>query len=211
MKKISLLIIFCAFTIVVNAQRNKIYNNKLGIGIDATFFNLQTEDVAVNGKVGWSAGLETRGRFRPSWDLIFGIHLFNNKFSVQEAITLDEIEMNVIGAEVKFLFAYKIANKNFLSLEAGPALSFNGEFKVNDRRYQESIITGTSAVTIESFQQTTPINANGIIGLSGGFEKLRFSIHYHYTFLDALNGKNFNSEELNGNMSYITAGVRLYL
>lgn len=192
----------------INAQRNYSYNNKIGVGIDATFFNLQSEDVAVNGKIGWSAGLENRSSYRPFIDFIFGIHLFNNKFSVQEAISLDEIEMNVIGAELKFLLAYKIANKNYLSLEAGPALSFNGEFKVANSNYDDSIITGPSAVTIASFQQTTPFNVNGIIGLSGGLEKIRVSIHYHYSFLDVLNGKNFNSEELNGNMGYVTAGVR---
>lgn len=199
------LLCLCAY-----AQRTYSYNNKLGIGLDATFFSLTTDDVAVNGKVGWSAGLETRGDFRPYWDLIFGIHLFNNKFSVQESLTLDEIEMNVIGAEVKLLWAYKIANKDFLSIEAGPGVSFNGEFKVADRRYEESIINGSSAVAVSSFQETSPININGIIGLSGGTEKIRFSAHYHYAFLDVLNGKNAFSEELNGNMSYITTGVRLY-
>ncbi|WP_438961183.1 hypothetical protein [Nonlabens sp.] len=198
------------FTITVHAQRSHSYNNRLGAGIDATFFNLQTDDVAVESRVGWSAGLETRGDWRPFWDMVFGIHLFNNKFSVQEAVTLDDIEMNVIGAEVKVLWAYKINNKDYLSLEIGPAVALNGEFKVADRRYEDSIITGSSAVAVSSFQKTSPINVNGIIGLSGGLEKIRFTAHFHYAFLDVLNGKNANSEELNGNMSYITAGVRFY-
>lgn len=211
MKNILSLALFLFFaSFMSTAQRTRAYNNHLGIGIDATFFNLETNDVAVEGKVGWSAGLETIGSFRPYWDLIFGIHLFNNKFSVQEALTQDNIEMSVIGAEVKLLWAYKIENKDYLSLEIGPALSFNGEFKVEDSRYEESIIIGNSAVTVKSFQETTPFNLNGIVGLSGGTENVRFSVHYHYSFLDVLNGKNALSEELNGNMSYITAGVRLY-
>ncbi|MGJ8683015.1 MAG: hypothetical protein ACSHWW_00230 [Nonlabens sp.] len=198
------------FLSTAHAQRNYSYNNRIGLGIDATFFNLQTDDVAVEGKVGWSAGLETRGAWKPYWNMIFGIQLFNNKFSVKEALTQDDIEMSVIGAEVKLLWAYKIANRDYLSLEVGPAFAFNGEFKVADRRYEESIIDGSSAVTVKSFQETSPININGIIGLSGGLEQIRFSAHYHYAFLDVLNGKNALSEELNGNMSYITAGVRLY-
>lgn len=200
-----ILLSFSAF-----AQRPYSYNNRIGIGVDATFFNLQTEDVVVSGAVGWSAGLETRGDYRPYWDLIFGIHLFNHKFSVQEALTQDQIDMSVIGAEVKLLWAYNIANRDFLSLEVGPAVSFNGEFKLENDKYEDSIIDGSGAVTVESFQQTSPINVNGIIGLSGGTEHIRLSAHYHYAFLDVLNGKNALSEELNGNMSYITAGVRLY-
>ncbi|PQJ31490.1 hypothetical protein BST92_05925 [Nonlabens arenilitoris] len=205
-----------AFTAVIllafysNAQRRQASNNRLGIALDATFFSLNTDDVAVDGKVGWSAGLETRGSSTPYWDMIFGIHLFNNKFSVQEALTLDEIDMSVIGAEVKLLWAYKIDNREYLSLEIGPAVSFNGEFKVADKRYEDSVITGSSAVTVSSFQETSPVNINGIVGLSGGLDKIRFSAHYHYAFLDVLNGKNALSEELNGNMSYITAGVRFY-
>lgn len=210
MKRVLFTTIILCFALQLNAQRRSSYNNLLGIGADLTSFNLQTDDVQVNSKIGWAAGLETRGKFRPYADLIFGIQLFNNKFSVEEAITGDEIDMSVIGAEVKFLYAAKPWRSENFSFEIGPALSFNGEYKVEDSRYEESIIAGDSAVLVSSFQETTPINFSGIVGFSAGARKLRFNVHYHYAFLDALNGKNAFSEELNGTMSYLSFGVRAY-
>lgn len=210
MKRGLLLTLFFCFVLNLHAQRRNTYNNSIGVGIDLTSFNLQTDDVAVTSKIGWAAGLETRGKFRPFADLIFGIQLFNNNFSVEEAISGEEINMSVIGAEVKFLYAAKPWRSDNFSFEIGPALSFNGEYKVEDARFEESIIAGESAVLVSSFQETTPINFTGIVGFSAGTRKIRFSAHYHYAFLDALNGKNAQSEELNGTMSYLSFGLRLY-
>lgn len=211
MKRILFLLLIFSFSINLYAQRRNTYNNTIGVGADLTLFNLQTDDVAVNSRIGWTAGLETRGKFRPYADLIFGVQLFNNKFSVEEAISGDDINMNVIGAEVKFLYAAKPWRSDNFSFEIGPALSFNGEYKVEDSRYEDSIIAGDNAVLVSSFQETTPINFSGIVGFSAGTRKIRFSAHYHYAFLDALNGKNALSEELNGKMSFMSFGVRIYL
>lgn len=52
MRSLFIIIFICGFNIVAQAQRRQASNNRLGIALDATFFSLNTDDVAVDGKLG---------------------------------------------------------------------------------------------------------------------------------------------------------------
>ncbi len=199
-------------TINAPATRKYSYNNRIGLGGDATFFNIDTDAVEVTQGTGWSASLETRGDFRDDFDMIYSIGIFNHNFSVNENITNDQIDMSVIGAEVKFLLAWKIAQSDFFSIEAGPALQLNGELKIDDEdRYENSFTGGVvNPVILKDFQETSPINVNGIIGFSGGARNFRVTAHYHYSFIDALAGTTVAGDNIDGNFSFISVGARLY-
>ncbi len=187
------------------------YNNRIGLGVDATFFNINSDAVNVTQGTGWSASLETRGDFRDDFDLIYSIGIFNHNFSVNENITNDQIDMRVIGAEVKFLMAWKIAQSDFFSIEAGPALQLNGELKIDkEERYENSFTGGLNPIVLKDFQETSPININGIIGFSGGARNYRVTAHYHYSFIDSLAGTNLAGDNIDGNFSFISVGARLY-
>ncbi|WP_206052094.1 hypothetical protein [Nonlabens xiamenensis] len=191
--------------------RKTTYNNRLGLGADATFFQFSSPDVDVQGETGWSLNFETRGDFRDDFDLIYSLGIFNQQFSVQEQPTGDQIDMNMLGVEIKFLLAWKVAQSDYFSIEAGPALMLNGELKVKEDRYDEAVIgTAAQPVTMEEFQNTSPINLNGVIGFSGGTRNIRLTAHYHYAFFNALTGTNVGGEDLEGNFSYISAGLRFY-
>ncbi|MEO9952240.1 hypothetical protein [Nonlabens sp.] len=194
------------------ATRKYSYNNRIGLGGDATFFNIDSDKVQVNQGTGWSASLETRGDFRDDFDMIYSIGIFNHNFSVNENITNDQIDMSVIGAEVKFLLAWKIAQSDFFSIEAGPALQLNGELKIDDEdRYENSFTGGlVNPIILKDFQETSPINVNGIIGFSGGARNFRVTAHYHYSFIDALAGTTVSGDNIDGNFSFISVGGRLY-
>lgn len=187
------------------------YNNRIGLGGDATFFNIDSDNVEVTQGTGWSASLETRGDFRDDFDMIYSIGIFNHNFSVNENITNDQIDMSVIGAEVKFLLAWKIAQSDFFSIEAGPAFQLNGELKIdNEDRYENSFTGGLNPVVLKDFQETSPINVNGIIGFSGGARNFRVTAHYHYSFIDALAGTTVAGDNIDGKFSFISVGARLY-
>lgn len=195
----------------VPITREYSYNNRLGLGGDATFFNITSDDVVVTQGTGWSANFETRGDFRDDFDLIYSLGVFNHNFSVNENVTNDQIDMSMLGVEIKFLLAWKIAQSDYFSIEAGPALQLNGELKIdNEDRYGESFIGGSNAVVLKEFQNTMPVNLNGVIGFSFGARSFRVTAHYHYSLVDSLTGTNFIGEDIDGNFSFISVGARFY-
>lgn len=204
---IVLMLLCCGYAV---AQKKCSTDNRLGVGVEGTYFAIANPEVQVTGKLGWAAGVESRGPIHPDWDLAIGMQFFSHAFSVREALTMDEIEMRIIGAQVKLLFAYQPLRSDFLSLELGTAISFNGELKVRELDYESSIIDGDGAVVMQSFQQTSPMNIYTITGISLGSTKTRFVANYNYALLDGLNGKNASSEDLNGNMSHLSLGMRYY-
>jgi hypothetical protein len=195
----------------VSTTRKYSYNNRLGLGGDATFFNITSDDVNVTQGTGWSVNFETRGDFRDDFDLIYSLGIFNHNFSVNENVTNDKIDMSTLGVEIKFLLAWKIAQSDYFSIEAGPALQLNGELKIgNEERYGESFIGGSNPVAIQEFQNTMPVNLNGVIGFSGGARNFRVTAHYHYSLVDSLTGTNLIGDDIDGNFSFLSVGVRFY-
>lgn len=191
--------------------RKRSYNNRLGLGGDATFFTISSDDVEVTQGTGWSFNFETRGDFRDDFDLIYSLGIFNHNFSVNENLTGDQIDMSMLGVEIKFLLAWKIAQSDYFSIEAGPALQLNGELKIDDEeRYEESFTGGFNPIQLKEFQNTMPINVNGVVGFSGGVRNFRITAHYHYSFLDALTGTNAADQDIDGNFSFISVGARFY-
>ncbi|AGC76545.1 hypothetical protein LX97_01206 [Nonlabens dokdonensis] len=192
-------------------SRKTSYNNRLGLGVDATFFNISSDDVEVTQGTGFSINFETRGDFRDDFDLIYSLGIFNHNFSVNENFTGDQIDMSMLGVEIKFLLAWKIAQKDYFSIEAGPALQLNGELKIdNEDRYEESFTGGLNPIQLKEFQNTMPVNLNGVVGFSGGVRNFRVTAHYHYSFVDALTGTNAADQDIDGNFSFISVGARFY-
>ena len=188
----------------VSTTRKYSYNNRLGLGGDATFFNITSDDVIVTQGPGWSVNFD-------DFDLIYSLGIFNHNFSVNENVTNDKIDMSTLGVEIKFLLAWKIAQSDYFSIEAGPALQLNGELKIgNEERYGESFIGGSNPVAIQEFQNTMPVNLNGVIGFSGGVRNFRVTAHYHYSLVDSLTGTNLIGDDIDGNFSFLSVGGRFY-
>lgn len=210
MKKLLPLIALLLFTCFVQAQRKVSYNNRLGLGADLTYFQLHSSDIAINSQLGFMGTAGTRGNFRDDFDLIYGVSIFQNKFSVQEALTLQDIDLSQIGVEFRLLLAWKVAQSDYFSLEIGPAMMINSEFQLADDRFESAIIGRLNPIAINSFKEVSPINLNGVVGFSAGARDIRITAHYHYAFIDALAGKNLADENLKGNTAFASAGIRFY-
>ena len=208
--KPNLLFLIFAFTLIqVNAQRFSANINRLGIGADATFLQLDSEAINSQTKMGFAGYLESRGEMSRSFDVIYSIGIFNHNLEINEFATDDIIETNLLGAEVKFLFAFRPLGNEYLTIEAGPALMINGEFKI-DEADQNRFVGSEIPIAVTEFEKTTLINLNGIAGLSAGTNNIRLTAHYHYAFFDALDGVDTVGSELEGKLRYLSAGIRVY-
>ncbi len=193
----------------VDAQRFSSKINRLGVGADATFLQLESNAINSEAKLGYAGSLETRGELSRNFDIIYAIGIFNHNLLLEEFATPDLIEASMLGAEVKLLFAYRPFKNEYITIEAGPALMLNGEFKLDD--VDKSRFIGSEvSVSLEEFQKTNPINLNGVIGLSAGTNTIRVTAHYHYAFFDALDSVDTTGKELEGKLSYLSAGLRFY-
>jgi hypothetical protein len=205
---LSLLVIVLAI-IQANAQRFSANINRLGIGADATFLQLDSEAVNSNTNTGFAGYLESRGEMSRSFDVIYSIGIFNHNIELEEFSATEFIEASMLGAEVKFLFAFRPLMNEYFTIEAGPAFMLNGEFKIDEA--DRSRFIGTEVpVSLEEFEKTNPINLNGVAGFSAGTKNIRVTAHYHYAFFDVLDSVDTTGAELEGTLSYLSAGLRFY-
>ncbi|WP_415185237.1 hypothetical protein [Nonlabens sp.] len=105
------------------------YNNREVMGGDPTFFNITSDDVTLAQESGWLANFETRADFRDDFDLIYSLGIFKHNFSVNENLTNDQMDMSMVGVEIKFM-GLENAQSDYSSMEVGPVLQLIVEFKI---------------------------------------------------------------------------------
>lgn len=222
--KISLVILtlFSSLTFAQGRGGQSEYN-MFGLKAAATLFDIKTDNFNTIAESGFIGGLATRGDFYDNWDIQFGINISENKLKVQArefvVTPIKEIEYSLLNAQVQLLFGYKIFggnkhlnNKFKLTVELGPVLMVNSKMKLSNKAHENYIIED-ALITAKELTDVTPINANGLVGLSMGLARLRIFGHYQYgfnNFLNKLNKLEGNTEKFKGHVSMYQFGVLLY-
>lgn len=199
-------------------------HNMFGFKAAATIFDIKTNNFNTVAESGFIGGLATRGDFYDNWDIQFGINISNNKLKVEAreipiVTSIEEIEYSLLNAQIHLLFGYKIFggnkrldNKFKLTAELGPVLMINSKMKMANEDKENYIIEET-LITAKELTDVTPINVNGLVGLSMGLSRLRIFGHYQYgfnNFLNKLNKIEGNTEKFKGHVSMYQFGVLLY-
>ncbi len=209
MKILSFLIILTLSINHANAQRRYTSINRLGAGVDITFAQIQSDAITSTAQVGYAGYLETRGEFRRSLDLIYSIGIFNHNMQIQEFATPATIDASMLGAQLKLLLALRPFKNDIFTIEAGPALLFNGELKFDD--VDAARLAGDiDPIALSELEKTNPINLSGVLGFSLGTSNVRATAHYQYAFFNLLEGVDIANNDLQANLSSITAGLRFY-
>lgn len=224
--RVSVIIItlFCTITSVAQGRGGQGKHNMFGLKVAATLFDIKTDNFNTTAESGFIGGLGTRGDFYNNWDIQLGMHISNNKLKVQArelviAATLEELEYSLLNAQVHVLFGYKIfgGNKHLdskfrMTAELGPVLMINSKMKMANED-KENYIIEDAFITAKELTDVTPININGLVGLSMGLQRLRIFGHYQYgfnNFLNNLNKLSGTTEKFKGHVSMYNFGVLLY-
>ena len=99
-----------------------------------------------------------------------------------------------------------------MTAELGPVLMINSKMKLANKD-QETYIIEKAFISAKELTDVTPINVNGLVGLSMGLARLRVFGHYQYGFnnyLNKLNKLDGNTEKFKGHVSMYQFGVLLY-
>ena len=219
-----ILTLLCSYNALAQRRGGDGKHNMFGFKAAATVFNIKTSNFNTSAQSGFIGGLGTRGDFYNNWDIQFGINISNSKLKVEAkkfaiAAPLEEIEYSLLNAQVHLLFGYKIFgnNKNLdskfkLTAELGPVLMINNKMKISDKD-KENYIIQEALITAKELTNVTPLNINGLIGLSMGLERIRVFGHYQYgfnNFLNRLNDIEGTTEKFKGHVHMYNFGVLLY-
>ncbi|TVZ52644.1 hypothetical protein [Dokdonia sp. Hel_I_53] len=223
MKYVNLLL-FLLFSITLAAQGASGSGNYNRIGLQGriALLDINTSDFQSEKDVGFIAGLTTRGRIYNDFSMVYGIDFLSSSVNIQ-TIALGETQsedtrFNVIGAQLNLLLSYNLIDKH-LAIDFGPALLINGKMKVDGTSQENNIVSGYTTLTASDIQEISRINGFGVVGLTGGFERVRLILQYQYGFTNILN--NLNKQGLlsvdpqatgfKGTASILSAGLVFYL
>lgn len=221
-----LLIFICfAFTCGTTLGQSYLKNgkyNRLGLQGKYALLDVKTSNIDINGGEGFLGGLTTRGRFYNNWSMVYGIDFLSVNAEVNTSGTTglqnEKTSYTVRGAQLNLLLSYGIVGQN-LSIEVGPALLVNGKMSLQDRSQESNIVNGYTTLTAGELQEVSRINPFAVVGLTGGWENVRFSVQYQYgltNFFGNLNDQDFtdptaSTTEFKATTSVISGGVVFYL
>ncbi|MGB0973698.1 MAG: outer membrane beta-barrel protein [Flavobacteriaceae bacterium] len=216
--------LLCSITAVAQGRGGEGKHNMFGLKAAMTVFDIKTDNFNTIAESGFIGGLATRGDFYDNWDIQFGINISNNKLKVEARelpiiSQIEELEYNLLNAQVHLLFGYKIFggnkrldNKFKMTAELGPVLMVNSKMKMANED-KENYFIEEAGITAKELTDVTPVNINGVVGLSMGLARLRIFGHYQYgfnNFLNKLNKIDGATEKFKGHVSMYQFGVLLY-
>lgn len=223
LKKIILLCIIFCFPYVSNAQ-GMWYGeyDRLGLQAGINSFNIISGDLPISSGISWTAGFTGRSSFYEDFQFVYGVNFFDFQNTVagrtksDPASDYSDIEFNTIGVQGNFFASYKVLD-HFLSVEAGPVIQVNGDFKARqDKELYYIQDYNLQAIDIE---EISTLNFNFAVGLTGGFESVKLWIQYQRginNILQGLNDKDLaekdpGAADLNGHLSLLMAGIVMFL
>ncbi|WP_029034280.1 outer membrane beta-barrel protein [Salinimicrobium terrae] len=224
LKKIFFMAGVVLFSFQANAQR-EIWDgqyNRLGLQAGANYFNIATNDLPVTPKVSWTAGFTARASFYEDFQFIYGINFYDfqldidGRKKVELTTPLQAIEYSMVGVQGSFLGSYKLLDHH-LSIEAGPVLQVNG--RLEPRQDKELWYLANYNIQAIEIEKVTPVNVNFAIGVSGGFEKVKFWLQYQYglnNMLKGLEDENLQEKDAGftnpkGHLSIVATGITMFL
>lgn len=196
--------------------------NQIGIRAGGNYFDIRTDDLPINRGTSWTGGFNTRSDFNENFQWVYGITFFDFKSQVtgrekKEVLDVwEEVDFNMMGIQANFFGSYRVLG-DYLSLEAGPVVQVNGEFK--PRQDKDFYYIRGYDIQASDLQKVSTINFNFAVGITGGLENLRIWAQYQYganNFFGKLNnegieGKDVSARDLNGHLSILAAGLAIYL
>ena len=213
MKKIALTTVFILISIAALSQYNYRDANRIGITFGVNQFTLNTNNFQTNAGSGWNGGLSVRGNFYNDWDMVYALQFSENNFSVATKsffLANEAVNYKLPSAQIALQLSYKLI-ENHLSVEFGPLVQVNGNFKIDSNK-ENNNISGTTLLA-KDIVDISKFNFCPTIGITAGVRHLRVNVSYQYglnNMLENLNTKNFGVN-FKGNPGIINADLILYL
>jgi len=204
-KQLILLVAFViGFVTISFAQHRRVpIRNGIGIQGGITQFDIITSNFDTKKGNGWTAGGSATVDIPHKWyNMSYNLQFSENTVGIAaRPVTLSTaeefIDYKLFTAQVSLLANIKLI-QNYLTLDAGPMLQYNGNLELKDENKKNYIINNYNNLLAEDIKEISKFNINGTVGLSAGFSHFRVKAQYIYGFTNTLNKLNKNNLDTAG-------------
>ncbi|MCK7589498.1 PorT family protein [Subsaxibacter sp. CAU 1640] len=224
-KHILLVAISIGFVTTVFSQRRPhgVVNIKNGFGIGGglTQFDIKTDNFETKAGQGWIAGLAATLDLPHRWYTVsYGMQVSESNIEIMgrslPTASTEAMDYKLMMVQMQFLFHAKLA-KDYLMIDAGPMLQYNGELELKDSSKNNYILDGYSALTAQDISDISKFNVNASIGATAGFNHFKLRVQYIYgltNMFNKLNDQNLDASPSNdtfkGNQSMLAFMAFIY-
>ncbi|WP_158651306.1 hypothetical protein [Pseudotamlana carrageenivorans] len=92
--------------------------------------------------------------------------------------------------------------KNYLTLDLGPMLQYNGDLEFKDKRQKDYYINQYTALSAQDITKLSKFNVNGVVGASVGIRMFMIKAQYIHGFTNILNALNDENLDLGGGSKF---------
>lgn len=197
------------------SQYNTRDSNRIGLSGGLTQMSVFTDNFNATPEQGWTAGLSLRGNFYNNFQMAYGMHFTESKFSL--ASTLDKkIEYKLSAVQIFIVGSYQII-KDHLTIELGPVLQVNGDLKI-DKDDELLLLKDNPLLSAADITPISTISGNVYGGITAGIKNVRLHVAYQYGVTNFLNNLNKTEElklknkgDFNGHLGLLSGMVSFYL
>ena len=205
------------------SQRRGIINitNGIGIGGGLTQFDIQTDNFETKAGNGWIGGMAATLDLPHRWYTVsYGMQVSESNMEIMgrslPGSNLEPLEYKLMKVQAQFLFHLKLA-QDYLMVDAGPMLQYNGELELKDSDQENYLIDGYSNLLAKDISDISKFNVNASIGATAGFNHFKLRVQYIYgltNMFNKLNDQNLDTnpsnETFKGNQSMLSFMAFIY-
>lgn len=211
------------FVTIGFSQRRGIVNitNGIGVGGGLTQFDIKTDNFETKAGNGWIGGLAATLDLPHRWYTVsYGMQLSESNIEIMgrslPAANSEPMEYKLMKVQAQFLFHLKLA-KDYLMVDAGPMLQYNGQLELKDSAQENYIVDGYSTLLAQDISDISKFNVNASIGATAGFNHFKLRVQYIYgltNMFNKLNDQNLDAspsnETFKGNQSMLAFMAFIY-
>ena len=195
--------------------------NGFGIGGGLTQFDIKTDNFETKAGNGWIGGMAATLDLPHRWYTVsYGMQVSESNMEIMgrslPTAASEALEYKLMAVQVQFLFHAKIA-KDYLMIDAGPMLQYNGKLDMKDESKANYFINGYNGLLASDISDISKFNVNASIGATAGFDHFKLRVQYIYgitNMLDKLNDENLDTSPSNkpfkGNQSMLAFMAFIY-
>lgn len=185
------------------------YAIRNGIGIQGglTQYDINTNNFTTHKSDGWTGALNATVDLPHKWYTVsYYMMISDNKVEIdglntQVSSIVKPMEYKLMAVQLGFNFHLKLIDQ-FLMLEAGPQLQYNSKLELQDKAFENYIVSGFNTLKASDIEDINNFNINGVLGVSAGFGAFRLRAQYIYGFLNMLNKLNDLDSNLRLNQKF---------
>lgn len=210
-KSLQILVALSVLFVTISTAQNYRIQNGIGVYGGITQFDINTDNLTTKSGSGWLVGLAATVDLPHRWySVSYNIQLAENQFGIGASSQVlgqtEFIDYKAFTAQIAFIGHLKII-KNYLTIDAGPMLQYNGDIDLQDESKQDYIIDGYNTTTLNDLPEVSNFNVNATVGATLGFDSFKLRAQYIYGFLNSFKSPNnqnlVENVNLNGNQNML--------